>query len=83
MIVTAGLSKREKDKERVRIYRRFGLVGKKLEGERQDISEITLPGNQLNLLKDAESASAKGNSHAVVPVLIFAVLYSSYCSYTV
>ena len=37
------------------------IIGKYLEHEGHDISEIYLPGHQLNLLTDAEIASGNGN----------------------
>ena len=42
-------------------YTMLIMIGKYLEHEGHDISEIYLPGHQLNLLTDAEIASGNGN----------------------
>lgn len=41
----------------------FIIIGKYLEHEGHDISEIYLPGHQMSLLTDAEVASGSGNSY--------------------
>ena len=36
------------------------FVGKHLEGEGKDLSDISLPGHQLDMMQDAEAASKNG-----------------------